>query len=534
MQKLRSIFRWYFGLLAFVSLEMAWYQLHSPDNIMSAYGMGQSHFLLEFFVAYTVLPAMTWWTTRKPTGSRNGWAIISCLMLLWPTYFYTRDEGFFSLRGPTLVLAAINLAGIIIFSIRTAPSPVKAIAKPSIAGDRTSRYANKIVTLVAVAATVAGMRLWEHWSLTQDLPWSPGLLQPLIWIVLATIVSTLLHECGHAVVGWIFDMKLVSFNAGPFQWHFHQSRWKFKFNPAGILNLGGAVNVVPVRQNPPRWHEIAMIAAGPFTNIATGLLALWAALNASGHFYEPAWNFLALYSNISIVVALVNLLPFRTGNHYSDGARILQLLTNSPLLDVFHAMNQVLSTLVSPARPRDFDVDRLRRASLIVPGGLQGVLLHLWAMDYFVDRGQLAEAHETLCAAMTVCVSSSVDLPVGVNAVLVGYIALLDRNASVARAWWDRVEKKKPKLDFNYWFGLAGVLWLEGRLDEANEAWRKAEAEVHDRPRFGVNEYDRSLCTLLRHELDQTPTADVQRPIIPLVLADLSVDMPLQNSFELA
>src|ERR1700761_8892659 len=98
MQKLRSIFRWYFALLAVVSLELVWRQFSSPDDMMPIYGMVQSHFVLEFFAAYTVLPAMAWWTTRKPTGSRNGWAIVSCLMLLWPTYFFTRDEGFFSLR----------------------------------------------------------------------------------------------------------------------------------------------------------------------------------------------------------------------------------------------------------------------------------------------------------------------------------------------------------------------------------------------------------------------------------------------------
>src|SRR5713101_4287069 len=51
-------------------------------------------------------------------------------------------------------------------------------------------------------------------------------------------------------------------------------KWEFQFEPKQILTPGGATSVVPAVTNFPDWAQLCMLAAGPFANVFTGVLAL--------------------------------------------------------------------------------------------------------------------------------------------------------------------------------------------------------------------------------------------------------------------
>jgi hypothetical protein len=69
------------------------------------------------------------------------------------------------------------------------------------------------------------------------------------------------------------------------------------------------------------------------------------------------------------------------------------------------------------------------------------------------------------------------------------------------------MESKKPKqLDFDYWLARTALLWIEGELREAEEAWRQADSRAQKLPGCGAYEFDRHRCALLRTELDKAAT----------------------------
>ncbi len=180
----------------------------------------------------------------------------------------------------------------------------------------------------------------------------PGGRGRLPWYLVATVAvlaATLLHEGGHALLAWTLKRELLSFNAGPLQWRKREGVWKFKFDAEGFYNVGTAIRLAPADPNQPRAHDLWVIAAGPLANLFWGSLALWAVTQASWPFYQQTWRLVAFTASFCFIAAATNLLPFMTEDGgYSDGARILQMMTNSPLNDPRHAASSRPSILVAP------------------------------------------------------------------------------------------------------------------------------------------------------------------------------------------
>jgi hypothetical protein len=47
------------------------------------------------------------------------------------------------------------------------------------------------------------------------------------------------------------------------------------------------------------------------------------------------------------------------------------------------------------------------------------------------------------------------------------------------------------------------LLWIEGKVQEANDAWKKCDALAQQLPKAGAYEFDRDCCSLLRKALDE-------------------------------
>jgi Zn-dependent protease len=288
-----------------------------------------------------LLFTMACWTTRNPSAIRSPWAIAACLVDIAAGLFVFRFARHITLASPEPLLIAAGIAGLIVFSRRdTVSAPPVAPAKPApVPGDRTSPWFDRAATLLFILATWKVISLWSPWARIHHLPTVSGMLW-LLLIALVTLVTAVLHEGGHALVARAFRMHLLSFNAGPFQWRKQAGKWTLRFKTSAVI--GGNVHVQPTHPGQPAWHDICMVAAGPMVNICTGPLFLWAALHAQGAPWQPAWFFLALMASFSFLAAAFNLLPFRSATgSYSDGARILQLLTNSPVVELQRATRRL-------------------------------------------------------------------------------------------------------------------------------------------------------------------------------------------------
>jgi len=76
---------------------------------------------------------------------------------------------------------------------------------------------------------------------------------------------------------------------------------------------------------------------------------LWAVTQANWPFYQQTWRLVAFTASFCLIAAVTNLLPFMTEDGgYSDGARILQMVTNSPLDDRRRTTDRRPSALAPP------------------------------------------------------------------------------------------------------------------------------------------------------------------------------------------
>jgi hypothetical protein len=330
MQALKSLLRWYFAFAAMFLIPAALVVFVRLFQVPSASCCGTFAAML----GVGLLSAMACWTTRKPGLVRNFWALIASSINLAGGILILFFIHRVTLTSPELIFIATGAAGLLVFSRRApASAPRTATPKPArIPGDRTAPWLDRAASLFFTSATWMVMSHWYPWARIHHLHAFYG-LPLLLLIALVCLLSAILHEAGHAVAAHAFRMKLLAFNAGPFQFRHQEGKWSLHFRTSGIL--GGNVHVLPTHPDQPAWHDICMVAAGPLVNLTTGPIFLWLALHVQGTSWEPAWFFFALMASFALLVAAFNLLPFRSSTgSYSDGARILQLLTNSPVVEL--------------------------------------------------------------------------------------------------------------------------------------------------------------------------------------------------------
>jgi hypothetical protein len=463
-----------------------------------------------------LLYGMVWWTFTDGRSSARRWAIAASLvsiLLSLPivvTTIYLLSHSATGSRG-FLVFGvfglALGIAGLVAFAPGDAMAQISLEVSRTarIAGDGTSSLFDGLAWLLGLSGVVAGMFWFLHWGAAQHLSLVHGYL---FWLqTMAAILAVIvLHESGHAAAGLALGMKLRFIRLGPFLWRIREGEWKFEFHPARLLSLGGGAGVVPANLKQNRWREICVIAAGPLASLFTGLIACGAVLTAKGQPWEPGWEPLAFFSSLSMVMFAVNLIPTRPEATYSDGARIYQLLWVGPLTDLYRAINIAESTLVTPLRPRDYDMQAIQRAAGSFTRGRQALLLRLYASSHFLDCGEFPEAGVALAEAESIYRESALVISSEMHTVFVFGNAYLRRDAAAARQWWERMEAKKPgHFGVDYWLALSALLWVENRLDDAREAWWKGNALAEQLPVVGSCEFDRYRYCLLGRVLNESP-----------------------------
>lgn len=472
-----------------------------------------------------VLYGMAWWAIRKGKATGRRWAIAASVAMLvqiipFSTIIYVMWvyaprsvwASFVLLNGVMSAIAlVIGVAGLIAFWRRDAMAqPVFTPKAPRIAGDGTSGLLDSLSWLLGIAGYFWAMSLWDRWGKAHGLSPVYGHLG-LVEVFAALLIVTALHEAGHALTGMALGMKLMAFIVGPFQWRIRDERWKFQFLPKMFLSAGGATGLFTTNPEQSIRGEIGMIAAGPLVNLVTGLIVLWAGINAVGRPYERYWDFLAMISSLSLVAFAVNLIPMRPEALYSDGARIYQLLRGGPWADMHRAMSFVQASLVTPVRPRDYDIEAIERAKKFFTLGQKAMLLRFFAYNYYHDRGRIPEACQALDEAETIYHQCAADIPAEWHTLFVFGNAFLKRDSAAARQWWERMQAKKLAiLDEVYWLAYSALLWIENHPKEAREAWNQGYEKAQQRPRTGAYEFNRDCFQQL---LDCIESADQMQPV---------------------
>jgi hypothetical protein len=443
------------------------------------------------FVAITVVCGMAWWTLRRGKSSAHAWAIaasVFCLPLLG-------------------VGTVIGIAGLIVFSRREIVVEVAERPKqktPRLPGDGTSKYLEAIAGGAAILGTLAINAWWSRWGADQGLP-KYGIVRFLVELEIASLLSTAFHEAGHVLGGWASEMKLRHFVVGPCDWRIRDGKWEFKFNRANPLALQGSTAMVPTTLINIRGQRVFLATAGPVASLLLGAIALLATLTAKGQPWESGWELCSLVATLSSLNSVINLIPIRPQDQYSDGAHIYQIISDGPWADVHIAFSMVASSLVTPLRPRDFDIAIIQRAAQFLTHGREALLLRLFAYMHYADSGRIPEALQARREAEALYPEVEASLPAELHLAFVFSAALFERDAASARLWWQRTEAKKiTRFDSDYWSARAALLWIENQSAEARQAWETGNAIAQTLPAAGAYEFDRWCYAQLRLALDAT------------------------------
>ncbi len=455
---------------------------------------------------FAVVFGMAWWTSFKRKSSARIWGIIASLINIQTALFPLLIPPH-SVFNAFLLILGVGIAGLVAFArpYDSSAEPVKADEIPAMPGDGTSNFLNKAMPLLVLVAGGAAFSWWLRWIRHRDvfIPHTNSYL--MLVSVLLTVIIVTLHELGHTAVGLILGMKLRAFIVGPFQWRIRDGKWEFQLQLSQILMGGGATGIVPTMVDFPRWAYVSMLLGGIVVNTGTGIAGLWLAFGSDSDSSAQAGGFLALFGAWSLITAAVNLIPFRTPNNYSDGAQIYQLLANNVWADLHRAFGIVGASLVTPVRPRDYDMETIARAYRGITQGPHGLILRLLAYTHFLDQGDLARAAEELEQAALIYNQSASNVTGELITVFVFGTAYLWRNADSTRAWWTQLEAKKPvRFNVDYWLAASALHWVEGAILDARASLEKANTLALQLPEAGAYDFQRYSCALLRHALDET------------------------------
>jgi hypothetical protein len=467
---------------------------------------------------------------RRGSPSARPWAIGASIVLLLQSfplaaaaYVVIHRYSFLHARSLillTLLSVALGVAGLVAFSPRDSAISAPRKKPQRIPGDGTSAWADSASWIVAVVGYFA-VRFWlDHWAQAQGLRDTRIFPQPLVELTIALLITTTLHEAGHALAGLMLGMKLRLFAVGPFQWKVQDGRWRFTFDPKKTFS--GATACVPAKPASAIVDELLLIAAGPAASLVTGVTAAALLMGCKGTSFEPQWNFFAILTSLSLVGTLVNLLPLQPDAIYSDGAQIYHLIKGGPWADLHRVQTMVASSLATPLRPRDWKLKAIRKAEASFREGRQAMFLRLWESSYFLDQADVDEARAAFIEAERLYRSSENTLPAALIPSFVYRSALLCRDAQSVRQWGDKLQAAKgvPK-GLNYWLAMSALRWVEGNLEEARTLLYRAEALASALPEVGDSEFDRYRCELLGREI---AVAEHARKQLPAPVAQSALD----------
>lgn len=476
--------------------------------------------LLSIFLAVGSLFATAWWTVLRDRDSGRKSALIASLVLAFAGFllFYAPP---FRLIQKGWIPLLVGIAGLVVF-YRTGINPRQShIPSGPVPSDGTNPTVNRLITIFAILAVFGVGGLWSRWAeahdLSQDLP---------SWFYLRFIVVVLLvivlHESGHFLAALALRMKIIHVAIGPFEWSNSFGKKKIRMQAGFRYWLRGQTLVAPKDIQGFRKRKILQVAAGPFVSIATGLMATAFVMMSAGSAWEDSWGILSRFATISLALGVFNLVPFRIGGGYSDGAKLLQLISSGLWCRYHLLLGLTYASTVTPIRARDFDIDTIREAAGSVARGHDELFMHLCAYAYFVDRGEISSAESALITATKFCRESSVVVPTDWLSVFAFGDALVRRDPVAARTWWQEYERQKgTKMADESWTSYSALLWIEGRRDQAEEAWKKADQWARSLTDSGYAEGERNAVILLRHAMDE-PTALPTERMVATAAEDIS------------
>jgi hypothetical protein len=267
-------------------------------------------------------------------------------------------------------------------------------------------------------------------------------------IAVAVLAAIAIHEGAHVVVGMWAGFRFSSMRVGRIQIDrpFRISRYRGSGAGSGGW-VGGWANMYPVKTERLILRAIAVLCAGPAANLLSAYIVLL--LRYSKGLGSTVFVF------FSLVLGVVNLVPFRSGAVLSDGRRILMLLRNGQRGERWLALLKLTAELGDGVPPESLSADFLAKAVAVRDNSPDTVAAHAIAYSAAFWRRNDAEAARFL----ETCLKYS------------SYAAPVLREALISDAAVFQARRRKHADLAEQWLAVmprvTEISWLRSRVEAA-------------------------------------------------------------------
>ena len=208
--------------------------------------------------------------------------------------------------------------------------------------------------------------------------------------VLGLLLTVLIHELGHLLLGIFAGLTPVIMTAGPLHWEFSAGKAWPKFSVQRGIS-GGYTLCIPTQNVGLKKALSLFIAGGP---LASFLLLAFCILLFSP---APGWaKFLLGFTGFStLFLGVINLYPQRLLGMYTDGARMLTIFRGGRKFEEMYAQFVLTGYLYADTKPTDWPqalIETLRGSAQFSPEWRAGQYYDYMKAKYRQDW-TLAECH---------------------------------------------------------------------------------------------------------------------------------------------
>jgi hypothetical protein len=214
---------------------------------------------------------------------------------------------------------------------------------------------------------------------------------------LARYVSVLIHEIGHAVMGWLNGFSMQYFSVGSLMFYRELGSWKTLWLKRPTA--GGLYGGLPNRNDHLERRYVLMLLGGVLANTLAALI-IYAVLTRFGVeislFRNPTWSsifqvFLCWLLIINLML-LIQLLPMKSRGLLSDGAQLLRIVRHDPKFTRDSAITMLLSYAQNGVPASAWDSKMIALATSIEDHSAESVLAHWLAYSAAIDLNEIALA----------------------------------------------------------------------------------------------------------------------------------------------
>ncbi len=254
------------------------------------------------------------------------------------------------------------------------------------------------ITVFIIFCVLGLMIPWIAKSSTIDIFVSGSTIMLIIAALPIFLLLILIHELGHAFGGFITGQKFYMLTVGPLGLIKQNGQIRFKWITRSGL-IGGCSYLPDNSDNLIRTRMIIVLMGPLFTWISFFIfIVAGIRLRSAAPLYSDLF---ILASIIAGILALFDSVPAKGNGYYNDTRQFIDLLKKEPsaeeLADIIHLHNKS----ISGTRPRDLDLEILRRGLETQSANLSyQAVLRMAAYCCCLDSGDVSQAKTHLDKAI--------------------------------------------------------------------------------------------------------------------------------------